>query len=124
MPSNPVINEQALLQQVRDNETPRTPDQMRWLCNMVLLAAHDRKVTREFFIEVVNCVAEIQGSLAQLISAGRMRHLLLKYDMKREPEVLDEAVDGLMQGLMRQKEKLEHLMEQIIECPTLADTIS
>lgn len=113
-----------LLQQVRDTVTPKTPDQIRWLCNMVILAAHDRRVTREFFIEVVNCVAEIQVSLADLISGGRMRYLMSTLDDERETPLINEEMQKTMQGLMRQREKLESMLVKITQCPTLEDTVS
>lgn len=124
MPANPILDEQALLQLLHDVRTPKTPDQIRWMSNMVLLAAHGRNVKREFFVEVINTTSEVHTLLGELQSAGRMHHLMAQLDPARENITLNEQTDKLVRELLAARKTLTGLMEKVSQCPTLDDPIS
>lgn len=124
MRADPKINERLLLRHLREINKPCTPDVLRFLCNMSLLACHDRAVTSEFFISVINICSEISSDLAMMEKGGALRHILTQMDGTREPTKLDETLSDLVTGMMRRRVRLADMIELVAQCPTSADKVS
>ena len=124
MPANPLLDEKLLQMHLSDVNHPVTPDQIRYLCNLALLAAFDRKVTREFVVEIINLCTEIQTLCSQLETAGALRYSLLTLDKRREPALIDDAVQNIVVQFMRTRQTLSERVGLLAQCPTEADIVS
>lgn len=124
MPANPLVDEEALLELLHDTITPKTPDQIRWTANMVLLAANGRQATSEFFVEVINTAAEIHTLLGELSTGAKMQAVMRKLDPDRDNLELDKQTTRLLAELNDARKTLTAHMELVIQCPMLSDAIN
>lgn len=124
MPSNPKLNEQALLAALRNEHIPLTPNTFRSLLSLTTLACYDRKVEREFFADWIDQCAMLGIDLADMESAGRMRVLYTSMHPDKEPKALDAEIDRLMQGFMAKRRRLAEQFDKVTQCPTEADKVS
>lgn len=124
MPADPKLNEARLLLTLSNDDIPLTPDGVRALCSLVVLACYDRKVEREFFASVLDLVATINSALGEIICGGRMAQALHDVDPERTPTLLMEQ--SVVHGrIFRQTRKL--LAEKfalVTQCPTTQDKVS
>lgn len=95
---------------------------MRGLCHMVLLDAFDRKVTREFFVDLLNDVQCLQSDMTRLEVFGALRACLL--DLK--PDVVPEYDKSIAEALTGHKQRriaFADKLGKIAECPTTDDKV-
>lgn len=121
MAKDPLLNEQLIIAQLRDERTPVTPNMMRSLCSIVLMCSWDRKIEREFFGELLDDVCMIQIDLADLECAGRMRKFIISKE--GDPAPLDTETEALVTGFMAKRRRLADKMDLISQCPTSTDNI-
>lgn len=125
MPADPKLNEPALLKSLRDPDALIAPEGARFLCNLVLLAAYDRKVDREYFAEVLSTCHDIHVTMADLETAGKMMSVLAKFpDAPETPGPLMVETDKLCKTWARLRHKLADQFDLVTQCPTLSDKIS
>lgn len=124
MPSQPLMNEQFLLQNLRDLNTPITPTAMRQLCAMTILACWDRKLERGFFANIIDLCMQIEIDLANMEKGGALRYCLGMLDEGRDPELIDAELDRIVRGFMAKRRSLATKFELVTHCPTPADKIS
>lgn len=122
--TDPLIAEDHLLATLRDPAALITPKYARGLCSTVLLVAHTRKTTNEFFIDLLNNVSTIQSVLSKLEGAGQMLELLQKTDPEREPTEINAAIDTLAKEWTVQRGRMADKLAAMMECPTAADAIN
>lgn len=122
--TNPLLNEQAILNTLRNEEIPITPNGMRSLMSLTLIAMYDRGVEREFFADALDDCAMIGIDLADLEKAGAMRGLLGQVDPEKTPELVDAEINKLVQGFMAKRRRLANKLHLTTQCPTAADPVS
>ena len=121
--TDPLIAEDHLLATLRDPAALITPKYARGLCSTVLLVAHTRKTTNEFFIDLLNNISTIQSVLSKLEGAGQMLELLHKTDPEREPTEINVAIETLAKEWVCQRGLLADKLAAMMECPSADDPI-
>lgn len=101
-----------------------TPNQVRGLMSLILLASYDRKVEREFFASLLDLCAETNIVLTDLTCGGRMADVLAKIEPEREPSLLNEEIDGHVAKWVANRKRLAEKFRLVMMCPTAADSIS
>lgn len=124
MPADPKLNEQAILNTLRNEAAAITPNGMRSLMTLVLMCAYDRKVEREFFGDLLDDCAMIEVDLADLEKAGALRTLYVGEHPGETPTKIDEQVDKICCGFFRKRQGLAEKMSLISQCPTTSDKVS
>jgi hypothetical protein len=122
--TDPLVVEDHLLATLRDPAAMIGPRYARGLCSTVLLVAHTRKTTNEFFVDLLNNVAMIHGVLSKLEGAGQMLELLHTTDPEREPTTLNAEIEKLAGEWVVQRGLLADKLAAMMECPTGADAIN
>ena len=86
-----------------------------------LIDAHDRKTTREEFIQIAETSFSLKDSLSRL-------HLLTAIDELYRTgaltqKKLDEAIEGLSRTLDRNRLNMYDLIHRVTQCPKTGDTV-
>jgi hypothetical protein len=101
-----------------------TPNSARALCSMVLLCAHRHGVKFDFMAELLDDVAGIQVTLADLECAGRMRMVLATADAERDPKTLDARIEELCHEWIRLRATLTEKLKLIMACRQPGTTVN
>lgn len=118
------VNEKLLLSWLTDQDSPVTPDQLRFMGNLVLMAAYERDVHREFMRVAINDVSEMNSALARLERAGSYKNLMGGYFPGENTERLDAAAAGIITEVMALKKRLADKVVLLMQCPDEGDTIN
>lgn len=105
------------------SDRPMTPDNMRWLGNMVLLIGHEYKATREFMIGLINAVSTMSTMIGQVETAAYVSHAMFKVDPNHEPGVLLATLNEKTAAVKQARLKVAELAKLLCECPEKTDTI-
>jgi hypothetical protein len=124
MPADPRFNEQAILGTLRNADLVLTPNDVRSLLSLVLMATYDRKVEREFMAEMIDVAACIQITLSKLEMAGSMKALLMKVDPNQPEGPLDNGIDQWCKAWAAQRSVLTAKFARVCACPTTTDAIN
>lgn len=116
------LDDEMIVACLRDENTPISSNMLRSLCSLVLMAAWDRKVEREFFAELVDDVARMSVDIADIETLSNMRALVSAQRGNVNP--IDKEVHKLIVGFSAKRQKVADKMDLIAQCPGKNDSIS
>ena len=124
MPADPLLNEQRILETLNNWQLLLTPNSVRSLCALVLMACYDRKVTREFMAEMIDRNQEIGITMSELEGAAKLRGAMRLLRPNVEPKEIDEKIANLCGQWRRQRQIMADKFALVTQCPTTVDRLS
>lgn len=117
------MNEKYLKHLLLDILTPSTPTDIRFMCQMVIVAAHQRKLLTDPFVEVVDLCGRVNWELIQLEQAAFMRNAMDKVDPSREYPWWDGAIEPHVKKIITLRKELAAKLDLFMLCPEPGSTI-
>jgi hypothetical protein len=124
MPADPKLDEDRIANALSNPTVVLTPNGIRSLMSLVLMACYDRKVEREFMAEMIDVTAEVGILLSRMESGAKMRAAFSILKPGMEPTEIDEELQGLMRTWNAQRARVAMKFALLRQCPTTFDTIS
>lgn len=123
MPADPMLNERAILATLRNDAMQLSVDGWRAFCEVILMACFDRKVTREFFAEMLDLTSETQDAIGELEGIGRMMRLLAVTEPTQSSAMLKEEAEKFSKLFAHHRRRIAEKFALLVQCPTTADPI-
>lgn len=90
---------------------------LRALVQMILMEGLSRKVTQQFFSELLYDTTEFLTHIARLEAAVHAKHAMMMTEPERgEPPVLEEAITKMMLKIMGLRAKMAEKTMQMAQC--------
>ena len=121
---DPKLNELNILATLNNETFHLSTDDYRSLCSLVLLACYDRKVEREFIVEVIETVTAVYSCIEAVELGISFVYFLSVVDPQRKPLLISGNLQLWVVELARLRKTLAGYMELLIECPSSSDLIS
>lgn len=122
--TDPLLNEDMILKTLQDEVFEFSSDDIRGLCNLVLLACYDRKVGREFFAEMIVHSTNMQECVSEVESGIKMISVLKKIDPTKSPDTLSAAIKEWGKKFTTERRKMTEQFGLLCQCPTGKDPVS
>jgi hypothetical protein len=123
MAADPKLDE-AMIARMLTNEFLLSPQGVRSLLSMVLLACYDRKVEREFMADMIGRADDVHILLSQMESGSKMRAMLTALQPETKTDAIDDELKKLGMEWQRKREGLAAKFSEVRQCPTTRDTIN
>lgn len=105
-----------------DNEA--SLNNLRSLVKMILMECLIRRVTPEFFSDMVDDTNDFLCSIARIEAAMHVQNALKAAEPDRDPEVMGKAVSELLTTIMHLRTKLSEKTMQMAACRDDGETVS
>jgi len=123
--TSPKLNEVGIHATLAAEDYFLTPNGMRSVCSLVLLACYDRKVEREFMADIIDQVTNISICLSDLECGSKMAHALVSVvDPKRDTAEHTAKLEGIARELGAKRKRLAEKFALVCQCHTGNDTLS
>jgi hypothetical protein len=119
--------DEAAIQATLDNSTRLSPSGLRGLMVLVLLACYDRRVTRKFFVEMLEDVQSMYIMIDRLEAGVYVGNVLCDHTPAettgKKPEKLVTELAKITAKIGDLRVKMHEKMGLLMECPTSDDKI-
>lgn len=138
-PPTPRIDERKLLKALRDTSGPLSPTDMHAICSLVLLCCHDRRVEREFLVDVLRVCDDMYMDAIRMDRAVTLQCAVRSLDKRNQlkpddetwaqdparlPRLLKTAFDDYLKEYTAKRMKLADMLALLTQCPSPEDTVS
>ncbi len=119
--ANPRICEDVIMSTLLMPITLPNTEALRTAATLAVIDAFDRGLTREAFIDMLNCSNELHNYLS------RIRTIQAMHNMQKEgvlsEEVLTKAFDDLVKYSQAARSVMVRYVSVVQKCPTAADNV-
>lgn len=119
---DPELNEEQILQFLV-SDVPISPNGIRTISGLVLLACYDRKVTREYMAKMIDHNQNINIILQGLEKTFRLREAMKLLRPNASTPQLDQNFEELIKRLVALRYRIAEDFKAVTECPTTKNTL-